>query len=185
MEASHRSTAQLEAGLADALASPQTEGELVAIVVRPEEDRRESRQSVTLTPEGGIEGDRWATATALYLPDGRPDPRAQVSLMNARFLRLIAGDDERMALAGDNLIVDLDLSAANLPVGAKLAIGDVLLEMSDQPHTGCRKFAQRFGQEARLFVNAPEYHALHLRGRYARVLKAGTIRVGEPIRKVE
>jgi MOSC domain-containing protein YiiM len=105
--------------------------------------------------------------------------------MNARLLRLIAADDERMALAGDNLIVDLDLSQANLPAGQKLAIGEAVIQISDQPHTGCGKFAQRFGPDAVRFINAAERRPLRLRGVYARVLEAGTIHTGDAIHKIQ
>ncbi len=184
MEETYRSLSELDAGLVHAMTSPPDRGPLVAIFVRPEENLRELYRTISLSPEGGVEGDRWATTCSRRLADGQPDPRVQVSLMNARILRLIAGDDERMALAGDNLIVDLDLSEANLPVGQKLALGEALLEITNVPHTGCGKFAQRFGQDARHWVNAPEHQALHLRGRYARVLKAGMIRVGDMAHKV-
>jgi MOSC domain-containing protein YiiM len=180
-KAEYRTTEELEAALPQVLASPRDHGRLEAIVIRPAEDQRQLCEAASLSPEGGLEGDRWATATSQRLPDGRPDPRGQVSLMNVRLLRFIAGDDERMPLAGDNLVVDLDLSEANLATGQRLQIGSVLFEITDQPHTGCVKFASRFGPDARRFVNAPEYHALHLRGRYARVLQAGTIHVGDSI----
>jgi MOSC domain-containing protein YiiM len=128
--------------------------------------------------------------------------------MNARLLRFLAGGGlppgaarahveathaspaaaglaDRMAMAGDNLIVDLDLSAANLPPGQRLAAGEALLEVTDAPHTGCKSFAQRFGPDAVRYINAAERKAIHLRGRYCRVLRAGTVRVGDLIRKVD
>jgi MOSC domain-containing protein YiiM len=140
-------------------------------------------QAVFLSPEGGVEGDRWATSSSLRLANGQPDPRAQVSLMNARLLGRIAGHKDRWALAGDNLIVDLDLTEANLPAGQKLRVGEALLEVTDVPHTGCSKFASRYGPEAMRFVNAAERKSLHLRGLYARVLEPGMVRVGDVIRK--
>ncbi len=109
----------------------------------------------------------------------------QVSLMNARILKMIAGDDERMALAGDNLIVDLDLSGDNIRVGQKLAVGEALLQVTDVPHTGCGKFAERFGPDAVRFINAAARRSLHLRGIYAQILQPGTVRVGEVVRKVD
>ena len=55
---------------------------------------------------------------------------------------------DRWPLAGDQLYVDLDLSHENLPVGTRLAIGTAELEVTAAPHTGCKKFASRFGLEA-------------------------------------
>ena len=181
----HRSTKEIEEGLADVLASPQVEGRVELIVARPAEDERQVLQEAYLSPEGGLEGDRWATAASLRLPDGRPDPRGQISLMNARLLRLIAVEEERMPLAGDNLVVDLDLTAANLPVGQRLVAGEAVLEVTDLAHTGCDKFSERFGRDAVLFVNAAKRKELRLRGCYARVVKAGRVQAGDVIRKAQ
>ena len=166
------------------LASPRDGGRLEAIVTRPASNERRSLQTATLTPEGGIEGDRWVTDSFYRLKDGRSDPRCQVSVMNARFLRQIAGADDAMCLAGDNLIVDLDLSDANLPAGSQLAIGsEVVIEITDLSHTGCTKFAGRYGQEARTFANNKQGKELDLRGRYSKIVRGGTIRVGDTVRK--
>ena len=113
MKAEKLTAEQIEAGMSNVLAAPHDRGKLEAIVIRPTQDQRELRESVYLSPEGGVEGDRWVSS--------KGDPRAQVSLMNARLLRMIAQDDERMPLAGDNLAVDLDLSEANPPASARLA----------------------------------------------------------------
>jgi MOSC domain-containing protein YiiM len=168
----------LEAALVEMVASPRDGGRVEMIVVRPSEDKRLVKDSVRLSPEGGVEGDYWAETEGV-------EPGAQVSLMNARLLRLLAGDEGRMALAGDNLVVDLDLSAQNLPVGQRLRAGGALLEITDVPHTGCGKFAERFGPEAVRFINAAERRDLHLRGCYARVVEAGTLRVGDRVRKTD
>jgi MOSC domain-containing protein YiiM len=104
--------------------------------------------------------------------------------MNARYLRQIAGDAEAMCLAGNNLIVDLDLSEANLPAGSRLQIGNaVVIEISELPHTGCSKFKARSGQEAVTFTNNERGAALHLRGRYARIVTGGEVNVGDAVRK--
>jgi len=179
----HLSESDLQQGLPDVEASPLDAGRLEAIVVRPGAGERRTLTSATLTTDAGIDGDRWASDSFYHLDDGRPDPRNQVSLMNARLLRLIAGREEAMCLAGDNLIVDLDLSEQNLPTGSRVAIGQVVLEISDLSHTGCTKFSKRYGQQARLFVNSPRGKELHLRGRYARIVTNGAIAVGDTVRK--
>jgi MOSC domain-containing protein YiiM len=73
----------------------------------------------------------------------------------------------------------LDLSDENLPPGTRLAIGSAIVEVTDQPHTGCKKFVERFGLEALKFVNSPIGKQLHLRGINAKVVKSGVIRVND------
>jgi hypothetical protein len=173
----HATRAELEHGLPEVLSSPVDHGTLVTIVIRPETDVRRVVITADLNARDGVAGDCWSS-------DFERDVRAQVSLMNARILRQIAGHDDAVALAGDNLIVDLDLSEANLPAGSLIAIGsEVLLELTDVPHTGCSKFEGRYGREACGFVNTPRGKELHLRGRYASVVTDGTIHAGDAIRK--
>jgi hypothetical protein len=167
---------QLEAGLAHAATSPRDCGTLEAIFIRPAAGKRTALVEARLSPESGVHGDRWSSSGA--------NQRAQVTLMNARILEIVAGGRDRWSLAGDQLIVDLDLSKANLPSGQRLAIDDVELEVSDLPHTGCERFAQRFGPAAAQFINAAERTHLHLRGINAQVIRAGTVRVGSEVRKV-
>ena len=85
---------------------------------------------------------------------------------------------------GRSVIVDLDLSEDNLPAGQPLQIDDVILEVSEVPHTGCKKFVDRFGTDAASFINAPDRGHLHLRGINARVVHSGTVNVGAEVRKV-
>jgi hypothetical protein len=179
----HMSTLELERGLADVLASPRVAGTLEALFVRPTSNQRRALAEASLTPSGGIEGDRWVHDNHRF-PDGSGDLRSQLSLMNIRVLRRVALEPEAMSLAGDNLIVDFDLSEENLPPGAQLAIGpEAIIELTDLPHTGCSKFAKRFGDDARNFVNVKDHKSLHLRGRYAKVIRGGTVRIGDPVSK--
>jgi len=103
--------------------------------------------------------------------------------MNSRAVQLVAQGKDRWPLAGERLYVDLDLSDENLPPGTRLSIGDSVIEVTDQPHTGCKKFSARFGEEAFKFVSSKLGGQLHLRGINAKVVQAGTIRVGDGIRK--
>lgn len=180
----HASAFELEQGLAHVLASPRERGRLDAIVIRPTANERRTLTMAFLSPERGVAGDRWFDDPYLRLEDGSPDPQNQVSLMNARILRQIAGEEEAMCLAGDNLAVDLDLSDENLPTGSRIGIGEVVLELTGIPHTGCGKFSHRYGQDVRDFINSPRGKELHLRGRYARVVTGGTIRVGDAVYKL-
>jgi MOSC domain-containing protein YiiM len=104
--------------------------------------------------------------------------------MNARTIELLAREEARWPLAGDQLYIDLDLSDDNLPPGTHLAIGSAILEVSGVPHTGCKKFSARFGVEAMKFVNSPEGKRLHLRGINTKIVQAGTIQVGDVVRKI-
>lgn len=181
----HRSTTALEAGLDHLRASPPTDGTLELIVRRPAVDEREILAEAQLDPSVGLVGDTWAERGSTKTPDGRAHPDKQLTMMNARLAALVAGDDHnRWALAGDQLYADLDLSATNLPPGTRLSVGDAVIEVTSEPHTGCAKFGARFGPDALRFVNSPIGRALHLRGINTRVLTAGTIRIGDRIRKL-
>ena len=182
--AAHLSRDELEAGLDEILSSPRERGVLKAVVVRPETDARLSLQRCEISPERGVHGDNWAQGCWVTLPDGRPHPDVQVTLMNARTIALIAREEARWALAGDNLYVDLDLSGANLPPGTRLSVGSAILEITAVPHNGCGKFAERFGVEATRFVNSREGKRLHLRGIYARIVQPGVIAVGDLVLKL-
>ena len=113
-----------------------------------------------------------------------PHPGMQITIMNARVIALVAQDPARWALAGDQFYVDLDLSAANLPPGTRLAIGSAILEVTPEPHTGCGKFVERFGRDAMTFVNSPIGRQLSLRGINARVVQGGMVRRGDVASKI-
>ena len=180
----HLSLAELQAGLGSIRQSPPDRGMLKAIVIRPVSDQRESLSRCELSPELGVHGDNWALGCWMSLPDGRPHPDVQVAIMNARAIELIAQDPDRWSLAGDNLYVDLDLSSDNLQPGQQLSVGTALLEITEVPHNGCRKFTDRFGADAVRFVNSDEGKRMHLRGIYARVVRSGVVNVGDVVQKV-
>jgi MOSC domain-containing protein YiiM len=56
--------------------------------------------------------------------------------------------------------------------------------VTEPPHTGCAKFTQRFGVDAFRFVNSPLGLELRLRGMNTKVVAAGTVRVGDEVRKL-
>ena len=104
-------------------------------------------------------------------------------MMNSRVASLVARDPERRQLAGDQLYVDLDLSAANLPPGTRLRAGSAVIEVTALPHRGCGKFTARFGVDAAKFVNSRVGRELNLRGVNARVVQGGRVRLGDLIEK--
>jgi hypothetical protein len=118
------------------------------------------------------------------MPDGSANPEAQLTLMNARAATAITGTRERWQLAGDQFYVDLDLSIENLPAGTKLALGDAVIEVTAEPHTGCAKFSARFGTEALKFVNKSPGRELRARGVNARIVTPGSVRTGDAISKL-
>src|SRR5688500_3042381 len=112
--------ATLLARLAGLAPGPADEGAVALVVARPDGGARHTPPRAQLDPEVGLEGDRWA----------RGDKRlveAQLSLMNAAVARVFA-NGQPLERFGDNLIVELDLSPANLPVAARLRVGSALCE---------------------------------------------------------
>ena len=81
--------------------------------------------------------------------------------------------------------MDIGLDQESLPAGSRLAIGDtVVVEISEEPHTGCAKFSARFGSDALKFINSPEGRELRLRGVNAHVIVPGTVATGDPVRRI-
>jgi MOSC domain-containing protein YiiM len=179
----HQTTEILEAGLEHACHAPADGGRVELIVRRPAEGAREVVATAELDLEHGLVGDEWRRRPSRNGPGGGPHPDKQLTLMNARVTALVAVTQDRWPLAGDQLYVDLDLSEANLPVGTRLAVGSAVIEVTDQPHTGCDKFSARFGLDALRFVNARDRRELRLRGMNTRVVEAGVVRAGDLVRK--
>jgi MOSC domain-containing protein YiiM len=154
------------------------------IARRPAIEERELLDVAELDLEVGIVGDIWAERPSSKT--GAPNPAAQVTVMSARVAALVADSDDpdAWAQAGDQLYVDLDLSESNLPAGSRLEIGETVLKVMADPHLGCGKFIKRFGTDAMKLVSSPEGRALRLRGVNTRVAVAGSIAVGDAVRKV-
>ena len=151
------------------------------IVRRPKVNAREIVESGTLDLDEGLIGDNWRTKGNKWRRGG--DPKRQITVMNWRFARLIAGGDDRIPLAGDQLFVDLDLSQDNLAPGTRIAIGSsAVIEVTKPPHLGCKKFVQRFGMDAMTFANS-DFGRLHnLRGVNAMVITGGGVSTGAGVR---
>jgi hypothetical protein len=183
-EAKHLTMAELEAGLDTVRQSPKDEGVIAMIVRRPRIEAREVLEEGELDLVEGLVGDSWKVRGSNRTPDGSAHPDMQLNVMNARVIALLAREKDRWPLAGDQLFIDMDVSSDNLPPGTRLALGSAVIEVTDQPHTGCKKFAARFGLDALKLVNSPVGRRLQLRGFNARVTQPGVIRVGDLVKKL-
>lgn len=185
-EVTHRTPEELQAFLPALLAAPRDAGTLDLVVRRPDLGRREVLAEAELDVAVGLVGDSWSRRPSTRSADGGPHPDMQLNVMSAPLAAFLAGSPGRGALAGDQLYLDLDLSHENLPAGSRLTIGDpgrrgAVIEVTEQPHTGCAKFVARFGAEAMRFVNGTQGRPLRLRGLNARVVVPGRVRPGDPV----
>ncbi len=176
--------AELEAGLDEIRMSPPNEGVLELIVRRPQIGAREVLEVGELDLVAGLVGDNWRTRGSSRTTDGSAHPDMQLNIMNSRVIALVAQEKDRWPLAGDQLFIDLDLSEYNMPPMTQLALGSAVLEVTDQPHTGCKKFVSRFGLDALKFVSSPVGKQLQLRGINMKVIHPGVIRVGDVAKKI-
>lgn len=151
---------------------PRGVGTVRLITLRVGGRQHELPLSAMLTVEGGVAGDKWGEEVS-------PDPDGQVTLMNARVAELIAGDRVPRPLPGDNFLVDLALDEEALPVGARVRLGQAVIQVTAKPHSGCKTFRERFGAEALRWVNVRANRPLRLRGVMCRVVVAGSVAVGD------
>ncbi len=175
----------IEARFAELGDSPRDRGTVELIVCRPATGERHVLQRADLDLTVGLVGDNWRTRGSKHTEDGSAEPDKQITMTNSRVLQAIEPDAERHPLAGDQLFIDMDLSIDNLPAGQRLAIGTAILEVSPTPHNGCDKFTARFGGDATRFVNSREGRQMRRRGVNMRLIRPGTVYVGDVVSKIE
>lgn len=178
----HKTQAELYAGLDHVRQSPRLSGSVEMIVCRPAVGERRILPQGHLDAALGLRGDNWKQRGYRKAADGAAQLDMQLNLMNARAIDLIAGSRERWPLAGDQFFVELDLSYDHLPPGTLLEIGTAVIQVTAEPHLGCRKFQQRYGKAAAQFVNSDAGKALNLRGINARIVEGGVVLPGDTIR---
>ena len=170
---------ELAIAMPDILAAPTSDGEVRILCARPKPNRRSFPDQLTLTRAAGVIGDFEMSRPWLELPDGRPDPQIQVSILPWRVLELVWRDRDAIAFPGDNIVVDMKLTHENLPAGSLLAIGSAILRVSDVANDGCAKWRGRYGKAAYDWVRAPEHAALRLRGLFCSVEQDGVVTLGD------
>jgi hypothetical protein len=180
----HRTTAELDAGLDEIRRSPKDAGTRVLIVARPEDGDRRELVEATLDEVHGLVGDNWEARGSRHTEDGSAEPGRQLTVMNARAAALVAVDPTRRALCGDQLYVDLDLSDENLPAGTRLQVGTAVLEVTELAHTGCVKFIDRFGADAGRWVNLGNGRQVNARGINTTIVTGGTVRTGDVVSRM-
>jgi MOSC domain-containing protein YiiM len=168
-----RSLADLERMLQALPRGNEDKGRVALLMRRVEGGRRELLEGAVLAPDTGVPGDAWCRAA-------QPNPDMQIAVMQKDVAEFIA-NGQPLALFGDALILDLDLSTANLPAGSRVRVGGAILEVTPMPHNGCRKFHARFGNDALRFVSMKELRHRNLRGIYMRVAEPGAVRTGDPV----
>lgn len=171
--APHLPLAQIEVGLRTLPEASKDAGRLTLIVRRRPDGSRETPERVLLTPEEGLSDDKWNRSLPRV-------PDMQLTVMRRDVAELIA-NGQPLTTFGDNLFVELDISAASLPIGSRLRVGAAVVEVTPQAHNGCAKFKARFGSDALHFVNAPPTRPLNLRGIYWKVIEPGEAGVGSAI----
>ena len=182
----YRTQAELEGLVATLGHVPKDAGTVRLVVARPAVDERSILDVGVLDAVTGLVGDTWSRRPTTRSADGGPHPRMQLNVMSWTVAAFLAIEEARVPLAGDQLYLDLDLSEANLPVGTRLLFGDPLapssvIEVTEEPHTGCAKFVQRFGAEAMRVVGSRQGRALRMRGLNAVVVRPGEVRPGDAV----
>lgn len=164
---------ELNAALPYVTAAAKTDSLIDLLCIRPARGLRVFPDSLTLSTQGGVLGDRWLETAWLKLSDGRPDPRIQVSILPKRVLDLIWKDRQNTLHPGDQIIADLNTSAENLPFGTKIIAGTAILQISDVPNLGCAKWKVRYGADALQWTKS--HSDLRLRGVLCAIVQDGIL----------
>ncbi len=175
---------ELMAALPEVCAAPKDDAQVDQLCFRPAYNERRFPDRLTLTVAQGVPGERWLTAPWLRLPDGRPDPDIQVSILPRRVLDLVWRDRDGTPHPGDTIIADLDTSEANLPTGTLLRAGSATLRVSGVFNDGCVKWKARYGVDAKAWITTTGHPPLRLRGILCAIVADGEVALGDRITKI-
>lgn len=163
------------AALSDIRAAPRDGAPIRYLCKRPDFGQREFTDRLTMTVAQGIPGERWLRHPWLRLPDGRPDPAIQVSILPSRVCDLVWQPGDASPHPGDPIVADLETSLDNLPAGSLIEAGSAVLEVSSVFNTACVKWRVRYGEDAFRWINMDDHPRLRLRGILCAVKRDGVV----------
>lgn len=173
----------LMAALPHVLAAPR-EGPVTQLCLRPGYGQRAYPERITMTRDRGIPGERWLTAPWLKLPDGRPDPSIQVSILPKRVLDLVWHEGDAAVHPGDPIIADILTTEEALPEGALLQAGTAVLRVGWYFNNACVKWKTRYGRDAKDWITRDGHPPLRLRGILCSVEQDGEVALGDILRRI-
>lgn len=170
---------ELDAARAHILDAPKDAGIISTLCFRPSFGERVFADTLTLSSDDGVIGDRWKEHAWLKLPDGSADPRIQVCILSKRMLDLVWQEGDKAPYPGDTMIADMDFSEHPLPVGSQLKAGTAIVEVSDVFNDACTKWKARYGAASREWINRPDNVPHRFRGVLCKIVQDGEVQVGE------
>jgi hypothetical protein len=176
--------ATLDAAIPSILNAPKNGATIEQLCFRPGFGERTYVDEIAVTAAGGVEGCRWSHTPWMKLEDGAGDPRIQVSILQKRVLDLVYDSTADDLHPGDTMIVDMDLSHANLPIGTILQAGTAQLRVTDYWNDACVKWKVRYGSDALDWVREEANIKSRLRGVTCQIVTDGVIVNGTPLIKV-
>ncbi len=182
----HLDAAALDAGLPAIRRSPADEGTVEMIVRRPDLGLRECLDVGELSTETGLVGDTLGRPSQPTHRRRRAPPgHAAQPHQRPRCRRSSPGATTSSGpWPATSSTSTSTCRWRTCRPGPAWPSGTAVIEVTDQPHTGCAKFRQRFGAEAHRFVTQGEGADLRLRGINAKVVQPGTVCVGDVVRKL-
>ena len=150
----------------------------------PSGGEREVLGQPTLDLVVGLVGDNWSTRGSRRMPDRSANPAAQLTLMSARVVDLVAAG-ERALGASRRPALRRPRPDRSEPAPGHEARCRLGCDRGERRAAhGLCQFHARFGGAAHRFVNTRANRGLNLRGINARIVEPGIVRRGDLIRKL-
>lgn len=180
----HPDRSTLDACLDDMRKASKDNAPISNLNYRPGFGSRVFCDRLVLDRDKGIIGDRWFEHAWIKTENGDPDPRLQVSIINTRLLNLIWENGDGNIYPGDNIAADIDLSAENLPIGARLQVGSAVIEVGDVYNDGCVKWKARYGRDAYDWARDPALMKFNPRGIFCKIVQSGEVSISDRLVKL-